>query len=209
MYREIDKSAVDAAIAAIVEPGSSVFDIGCGDGGLLELLVREKRAKVLGLDIKAGAVLACLDRGLPAVHGDLNASLGHCRDAMYDYVILSRTLQVLSAPHTVLGEIARIGKKAIVSFPNFGHLSVRSFLFFRGRMPKSRVLPYEWFDSPNIHHLTVRDFRAFCASHDLEILACGYFGRKMKRRKRMLFPNLLAKEALFVIRKKTGGAVSG
>jgi methionine biosynthesis protein MetW len=202
VYREIDKPTVDKAIADLVEPGASVFDIGCGDGGLLDRLIRRKGVKAQGLDIKARAVLACLDKGIPAIHGDLDTALGHCRDHMYDYVILSRTLQVLPSPHGVLKEIVRIGKKAIVAFPNFGHVSIRAFLMFRGRMPKSRVLPYEWYDSPNIHHLTVRDFREFCRKHGIEILKRAYFGRNMLRRTRLAFPNLLAHEALFVIRKR-------
>jgi methionine biosynthesis protein MetW len=202
VYREIDKPTVDKAIVDLVEPGASVFDIGCGDGSLLDLLIRKKQIQAQGLDIKAQAVLACLDRGIPAIHGDLDTALAHCRDRMYDYVILSRTLQVLPRPQVVLREIVRIGKKAIVAFPNFGHVSIRAFLMFRGRMPKSRVLPYEWYDSPNIHHLTVRDFRDFCRSHDIEILSHSYFGRNMLRRTRLAFPNLLAHEALFVIRRK-------
>jgi methionine biosynthesis protein MetW len=202
VYREIDKPTVDHAIVDLVEPGASVFDIGCGDGSLLDLLIRKKQANALGLDIKARAVLACLDKGIPAIHGDLDTALEHCRDHMYDYVILSRTLQVLKRPHHVLKEIVRIGEKAIVSFPNFGHVSIRGFLGLRGRMPKSKVLPYEWYDSPNIHHLTVRDFQDFCRRHGIEILKQGYFGRNMLRRTRLAFPNLLAHEALFVIRKK-------
>jgi methionine biosynthesis protein MetW len=200
MYREVDKGTMDAAIAALVEPASSVFDIGCGNGSLLALLAVAKGVRALGLDIKAEAVLQCLAKGIPAIHGDLDEALQTCRDHMYDYVVLSQTLQVLKLPH--LKEIVRIGKKAIVSFPNFGHLSVRWSFFWRGRMPKSKVLPFEWYDSPNIHHLTIRDFETFCAGHGIEIVSRGYFGRKLHYRTRMLFPNLLAKEALFVIRQK-------
>jgi methionine biosynthesis protein MetW len=202
MYRTIDKGAIDAAITRLVEPSATVFDIGCGDGSLLELLTRTKRVKALGLDVKVEAVLACLAKGIPALHGDLASALRPCRDGMYDYVILSQTLQVLKHPETVLEEIVRIGQKAIVAFPNFGHFSIRLALLFRGRMPKSKLLPFEWYDSPNIHHLTLRDFRSFCAAHGIEILAAGYFGRNMRERSRMFFPNLTAKGALFVIRKQ-------
>jgi methionine biosynthesis protein MetW len=202
MYREIDKRTIDEAIARFVPRGSTVFDIGCGDGDLLALLAASKDARGLGLDIKAEAVLACLAKGIPAIHGDLDTSLSACRDGMYDYVILSQTLQVLKQPHLVLREIVRIGKKAIVSFPNFGHASVRWSFFWRGRMPKSKVLPYEWYDSPNIHHLTVRDFETFCAGQGIDIIERGYFGRNLKYRDNMAFANLLAKEALFVIRKQ-------
>lgn len=202
MLREIDKGTIDGAIAKLVEPGASVFDIGCGDGSLLALLAATKGARALGLDIKAEAVLHCLAKGIPAIHGDLDEALASCRDGMYDYVVLSQTLQVLKAPHVVLEEIVRIGKKAIVSFPNFGHASVRWSFFWRGRMPKSKVLPFEWYDSPNIHHLTLRDFETFCAAHDIEVLSRGYFGRHLTFRSRMAFPNLFAKEALFVLRKK-------
>jgi methionine biosynthesis protein MetW len=204
MMREIDKRTIDAAIAALVEPGSTVFDIGCGDGTLLGLLAATKGVRALGLDIKAEAVLRCLAKGIPAIHGDLDGALASCRDGMYDYVVLSQTLQVLKHPHVVLEEIVRIGKKAIVSFPNFGHASVRWSFVWRGRMPKSKVLPYEWYDSPNIHHLTLRDFEVFCVERGIEIVVRGFFGRRLAYRSRMAFPNLFAKEALFVIRKKPG-----
>jgi methionine biosynthesis protein MetW len=202
MYREIDKTTVDSRIVELVEAGASVFDIGCGNGELLQSLIKKRNVKALGLDIKSQAVLACLDKGIPAIHGDLDSALDHCKNNMYDYVILSRTLQVLKKPHEVLKEIVRIGKKAIVAFPNFGHLPIRWFLMVHGRMPKSKVLPFEWYDSPNIHHLTVRDFRDFCRTHGINILHHSFFGRRMRRRRRLAFPNLLAKEALFVIQKK-------
>ncbi len=202
MVREIAKSTIDAAIAGLVEPGATVFDIGCGNGSLLALLAATKGVRALGLDIKAEAVLQCLARGIPAIHGDLDGALAACRDRMYDYVVLSQTLQVLKEPHVVLEEIVRIGKKAIVSFPNFGHASVRWSFLWRGRMPKSKVIPYEWYDSPNIHHLTLQDFEDFCRRSGIEILVRGFFGRRLAYRSRMAFPNLFAKEALFVIRKQ-------
>ncbi len=202
MLRELDRRTIDTAIAALIEPGATVFDIGCGDGSLLALLAATKGARTLGLDIKSEAILQCLAKGIPAIHGDLDQALGSCRTGMYDYVVLSQTLQVLKHPHLVLEEIVRIGKKAIVSFPNFGHSSVRWSFLWRGRMPKSKVLPYEWYDSPNIHHLTLRDFESFCARRGIEILVRGYFGRRLAYRSRMAFPNLSAREGLFVIRKK-------
>jgi methionine biosynthesis protein MetW len=185
-----------------VEPGKSVLDIGCGDGSLLELLRKTKQVKALGIDIKEEAVLACLKKGIPVIHDDLDRALSNCRDAMYDYVILSQTLQVVKQPNRVLREIVRIGKKAIVSFPNFGHYRMRLTLLFRGRMPKSEVLPFAWYDTPNIHQLTIRDFKRFCREYDIEIIDYIHFGHHVEKRQFLVLPNLFAEEALYVIRKK-------
>ena len=202
MLRELSQQTVFAEIAAMVEDGSRVLDIGCGDGALLQLLITAKRVRALGIDIKEDAVLSCIGKGIPVIHGNLDEELVHCREGMYDYVILSRTLQVVTQPHRVLQEIVRIGKKAIVSFPNFGHYRIRKFLFVKGRMPKSTALPFEWYDTPNIHHLTIRDFFIFCRKHGIDILAHRYFGNREGDRTHTVVPNLFAREALFVIQKK-------
>jgi methionine biosynthesis protein MetW len=201
MTKENYKQTAYNEIAKIVERDASVLDIGCGDGSLLGLLKEQKNVKAIGIDIKEEAVLACIAKGIPVIHDDLDTALGSCRDKTYDYVILSQTLQVLKRPHKVLSEIVRIGKKAIVSFPNFGHFSMRLALLFLGRMPKSEMLPFEWYDTPNIHHLTIRDFTRFCARHGIEILEQRYFGPHEAKQSFLLSPNLFAREALFVIRQ--------
>lgn len=205
MLRELSKKTVNSEIAEIVTPGASVLDIGCGDGELLELLVKKKGVRARGIDIREEAVLSCIRKGIPAVHGDLEQELEHCRDGMFDFVLLSRTLQVVPRPDYVLNRIVRIGRQAIVAFPNFAHFRIRFSLFFRARMPKSETLPFEWYDTPNIHNLTISDFHRFCRKHGIEILKARYFGRNAEKQSLGYFPNFFAKEALFVIKKNETG----
>lgn len=202
MLRELAKKTVNSEIAEIITPGASVLDIGCGEGDLLKGLVETKQVIAQGVDIREASVLSCIKKGIPAIHGDLNEELSHCRDGQYDFAVLSRTLQVVLRPDYVLKEIVRIGRQAIVAFPNFAHLSIRFWLLFRARMPKSEILPFEWYDTPNIHNLTIRDFHRFCRNNDIEILKARYFGRNAEKQSLGYFPNFFAKEALFVIRQK-------
>ncbi|MBN1523147.1 MAG: methionine biosynthesis protein MetW [Spirochaetales bacterium] len=202
MYKELYKTTTFTEIARIVEPGSRVLDLGCGDGALLDLLEKVKKVSGLGIDIDEEAVVGALERGITAVCEDFDSALTHYKKSMYDYVILSQTLQVVKRPDHLLSEIVRVGKKAIVTFPNFAYYRVRLRLMFGGRMPKSKILPWEWFNTPNIHLLTINDFRNFCRTHGIRILKAVYFGSKVRRRAVSLLSNLLSEEALFVIERK-------
>ena len=147
-----------ALIAAHVGPGARVLDVGCGDGTLLAALRDEKGCDARGMEIDAANVARCVARGLSVIQGDAGADLAVYPDASVDYAILSETLQTMMRPDLVLEELLRIGRKAFVSFPNFAHWRVRLSLLWNGRMPVTRLLPVAWYETPNIHHLTIADF---------------------------------------------------
>lgn len=148
-----------AVIAAHVAPGSRVLDIGCGDGTLMAVLRDERGCDARGLELDPHNVAECVGRGLSAIQGDADTDLSLYPDASFDYAILSQTLQTTRRPDKVLEELLRIGRRAFVSFPNFAHWGVRLALLTGGKMPVTRLLPVAWYETPNIHHLTVADFR--------------------------------------------------
>jgi methionine biosynthesis protein MetW len=158
-----------ATIAAWVKPGSRVLDLGCGDGTLLKYLMDVRQAHGYGVDIKDANILACIKKGLNVIQNDLDAGLSGFEAASFDYVILSQTLQAMKHIEQVIGEMLRVGKEAIVAFPNFGYWRHRVQVL-QGRMPVSPNLPYQWHDTPNIHLCTLKDFEAFCATHGIHIL---------------------------------------
>ncbi|HLZ82135.1 MAG TPA: methionine biosynthesis protein MetW [Caulobacteraceae bacterium] len=160
-------------ILRLVRPGSRVLDVGCGEGGLLELLVRENQVDGRGLEISPEGVSACLARGLAVVQGDADRDLDYFPAQAFDYAILSQTLQAVLRPRHVLGELLRIADQAIVSLPNFGYWRVRFDLLLQGRMPITSALPEPWWETPNIHLCTVRDFTAVCDDLGLTIDACA------------------------------------
>lgn len=190
-------------IADLVEPGSKVLDLGCGEGDLLKLLQREKRARVQGIELSDTAVQTCVERGLFVYHGDLDSGLADFNDNSVDYVILTSTIQVLHRPDFLIEEAARVGRKCIISLPNFGYWRVRFQLMFWGTMPRTRSLPYEWYDSPNIHLTTIQDFRRFCRERRLRIVhetdlvigrkSCSPVGA---------FANFLADYGIFVLERE-------
>jgi methionine biosynthesis protein MetW len=158
-----------AAIAEWVTPGSQVLDVGCGDGSLLQHLKVAKQAHVYGVELADDKVLACAQKGLNVVQQNLEGGLALFEDQSFDKVILSQTLQTIHQTARILSEIARVGKECVVSFPNFGHWSHRSAVLL-GRMPVSKSLPYQWYDTPNVRVLTIADFEALAPAVGLELL---------------------------------------
>jgi len=153
-----------ALIAANVAPGTRVLDIGCGDGALMAALRDERQVDARGMELDPHGVAECVAKGLSVMQGDADTDLADYPDAAFDYAILSQTLQTTKRPDLVLDELLRVGRKAFVSFPNFAHWKVRLNLLWSGRMPVTRLLPVAWYETPNIHHVTVRDFRALVAA---------------------------------------------
>jgi methionine biosynthesis protein MetW len=155
-------------IASLIPEDSRVLDLGCGDGRLLAELQTNKRCRGRGIEIDGEAVLACIKRGVAVYHGDMLEGMSFYRDGAFDIVILSQTLQQTSDPLRVIQEMLRVGQTAVISFPNFGHWRVRLQLLLTGRMPRTKLLPYTWFNTPNVHLCTVTDFGRFCAQHGLQ-----------------------------------------
>jgi methionine biosynthesis protein MetW len=186
-------------ICDLVKPGSSVLDLGCGDGDLMALLIRERRVTARGVEISEDGVYHCIARGLSVHHGDLDEGLEDYPDNAFDYVILSQTLQAVHKPKLALQEMLRVGRVGIVSFPNFAFWQSRLHLAIQGRMPKTNDLPYEWYNTPNIHLTTIRDFLELCEAEGMEVADKLFLSGK---RRVKLIPNLRARMALFMVRKK-------
>ncbi len=208
MFQENDerKKALHLNYAIItenIEPEARVLDLGCGSGELLKMLVEKKHCTGSGIDINQQNVIESIQKGLSVIQGDIDEGLREFSDNEYDYVILNQTLQSAEKPDFVIEEMLRAGKKAIVSFPNFGYWRVRFYLFFKGRMPKSKMLPFNWYDTPNIHLLTVRDFFDFCKERNIKITKSIYIkrGKISKNPLTSFLTNLLCEEAVFVIEK--------
>jgi methionine biosynthesis protein MetW len=163
-----------AIIAANVTPGARVLDVGCGDGDLLAVLRDERQCDARGMEIDSASVANCVARGLSVIQGDADSDLAIYPDQSFDYAILSQTLQTTHRPDQVLEHLLRIGGKAFVSFPNFAHWRVRLSLLWNGRMPVTRLLPVAWYETPNIHHVTVADFRDLVAARGITVEESWY-----------------------------------
>ena len=183
-------------VGEIVEPGSRVLDLGCGEGELLAWLVENKGVMARGVEISSAQVRRAIARGVSAYQGDIDEGLADYPDKAFDYVILSQTLQESRSPLKVLREILRVGRRAIISFPNYAHYSMRLNMLFHGQAPKTKLFPYNWYDSPNIHFLSIRDFERLCREQNFPITQ-RYF---LSDAQRVTFlPNLMAKTAVFLL----------
>lgn len=188
-----------AIIARTVPEGARVLDIGCGDGALMAALRDTKRVDARGLEIDATNVSAAVARGLSVIQGDADTDLADYPSDSFDYAILSQTLQTTRAPHDVLEHLLRIGKQAFVSFPNFAHWRIRLSLALHGRMPVTRLIPERWYDTPNIHHTSIDDFRALIAERGWHQDGQWFLSGDQATSRRMA--NLLAEHAVFLLRR--------
>jgi len=183
-------------ISGWVKAGTSVLDLGCGDGELLTRLIQEKQVRAQGIELSEQAIHQCVARGVSVFQEDIDAGLAEYSDKSFDYVILNQTFQQVKKPDFVLHEALRVGKQSIVGFPNFVHFRARFQIFFHGKVPVTPSLPYEWYDTPNLHFLGIADFREYCKKRQIRIEQAEYVAGN--RRVRFL-PNLFADIGLFLL----------
>lgn len=188
-----------AIIAANVNPGSRVLDVGCGDGALMAALRDDHQCDARGLEIDPVNVATAVSRGLSVIQGDADRDLADYPDASFDYAILSQTLQTTMHPHLVLDHLLRIGERAFVSFPNFAHWRVRVSLLWGGRMPVTRLLPVAWYETPNIHHVTIDDFRAYVRERGITVEKAWFLSGD--QRTSAAAANFRAEHAVFLLRR--------
>jgi methionine biosynthesis protein MetW len=191
-------------VANLIAPRARVLDVGCGDGALLEYLQTDKQVDGRGMELSQRGVNQCVSRGLSVIQGDADHDLVFYSDKGFDYVILSQTLQATRNPKTVLDDLLRIGERAIVSFPNFGHWKVRLSLLLKGRMPVTKDLPYSWYDTPNIHFCTIRDFVALAEEVGATVesaTALDANGQRIGFSMPWWFWNFFGQQAVFLLRR--------
>ncbi|HET9535821.1 MAG TPA: methionine biosynthesis protein MetW [Mesorhizobium sp.] len=191
-------------IAGFIPPRARVLDVGCGDGNLLEMLQNDKQVDGRGLEISQRGVNECVARGLSVIQGDADKDLVYYADKAFDFVVLSQTLQATRNPKHVLADLLRIGDRAIVSFPNFGYWRVRLSLLLKGRMPVTKELPYSWYDTPNIHFCTIRDFVNLCDDVGAKVeraTALDGAGQKIGLSMPWWFWNFFGQQAVFLLKR--------
>lgn len=185
-------------ISGLVKPGSSVLDLGCGTGELLHILVEDNNVRAQGIEIDEQAIYVCVAKGLNVFHGDIDSGLAEYKERSFDYVILNQSLQQIQHVDRVLQDALRVGRKVIVGFPNFAYYKARLQIFFRGKTPLTGALPYQWYETPNLHFLSILDFRGYCRSKKITIEYAAYIGEKKRI---LLFPNLFAQAGVFMVSK--------
>jgi methionine biosynthesis protein MetW len=187
-------------ILEMIPQGASVLDLGCGDGDLPYLLVKERKVKAQCIDIDEQAIYKCVEKGLSVFHSDIDSGLADYDDKSFDYVILNQSLQQVKNLEKVLDDVQRVGRKVIVGFPNFVHYKARFQLFFKGKTPVTPALPYQWYNTPNLHFLSISDFIDYCQKKRIRIEKKRFIGKKSMV---VMFPNLFAQIGIFVISKRT------
>jgi methionine biosynthesis protein MetW len=185
-------------IAGLISSGSSVLDLGCGEGELMVYITEGRQVRARGVEISEQAIYRCVGRGLSVSHQDIDNGLSEYGDKSFDFVILNQCLQQVKSPQTVLAEAVRVGKKAIVGVSNFAHFSARWQLGVGGRAPVTPALPFQWYDSPNLHFLSLSDFYDYCRDHGIIIEKALYLNKESKVR---LMPNMFAQTGIFLISK--------
>ena len=188
-------------ISEWIEPGTFVLDLGCGTGELLYYLIKNKSVRGQGIEIDEQAIYQCVAKGLNVLHGDIDSGLSEFNDKTFDYVIMNQSLQQIQHVDSVLKDALRVGKRVIAGFPNFAHLRARVQILFSGRTPVVGALPYQWFETPNLHFLSIKDFTDYCSLRKL-VIENRAFLRDSKRIH--LFPNLFAETGIFKISFKEG-----
>jgi len=195
----MDKVRLDHKIIyKIVKPQSKVLDLGCGNGDLLHFLVKKKKVKAQGIELDEKAIYSCVEKDLSVFHGDIESGLSGYPEKAFDYVILNQSMQEVKKVDYVMTEALRIGKEVIVGFPNFTYFPARFRIFFKGKVPITASLPYHWHDTPNVHFLSINDFKDFCVEKQIKVVSAFYLGKK---RTVQFFPNLFALNAIFLISK--------
>lgn len=185
-------------ITDLIKPQSRVLDLGCGDGELLALLIKNKSCKCTGIEIDEKAIYECIAKGLTVSHSDIDTGLNEYADKRFDYVILNESLQQMINPQKAILEALRVGKKVVVGIPNFCHVQARFQIFFHGRVPVTKELPYEWYDTPNLRFFSLKDFKIFCKANSIKICQ----ERAIDTTKEVSFmPNLFAHIGIFVLEK--------
>ncbi len=183
-------------IGDIISPGTTVLDLGCGDGDLLEYLVLRKNVKGTGVEISEEAIYSCVEKGLSVSHGDIDSGLKDYPDDQFDYVIFNQTMQQVNKPSEAINEALRIGRKVIIGFPNFCYIRSRFQLSILGHVPVTDSLPYTWYDTPNRHFLSIKDFLKFCRDNSISIEKKFFLSENRIIR---FFPNVFALNAIFQI----------
>lgn len=182
----------------MIDEGSSVLDLGCGNGDLLYNLLKLKKIRAEGIELEEGAIYKCVEKGLSVYHRDIENGLKDYPDNSFDYVILNQIIQEVRNMEFLLKETLRVGRKVIIGFPNFAFIKARFDLFFRGVAPVTSSLPYQWYNSPNVHFGSLKDFKKFCHQKNIKITESHYLGEKKIIK---LFPNIFAANGVFLVEK--------